>query len=145
MFIGRIRCGIDALYVSRTSKTEVIYSDASTLTEKRAWRIETLAKLNSKCSAIKTRPAIQRILNDGLAGWFRHPSNDFKLDPLAYPADVRTVIYYQNDIGWHHLFLGRFATEWSEIQDVHFIRINQEAQDKKLKCTGQRWLAGSPH
>ena len=64
-----------------------------------AWRIETLAKLNSECSAIKTRPAIQRILNDGLAGWFRHPSNDFKLDPLAYPADVRTVIYYQNDIG----------------------------------------------
>ena len=37
------------------------------------------------------------------------------------------------------MFLGRFAIEWSEIQDVYFIRINQEAQDKKLKRTGQRW------
>ena len=107
--------------------------------DRETWRTTTLEKLNAKCIATKTRPAIQRILNDGLAGWFVHPSTDFRLDPLAYPEDVRRIIMSQNDVGWHQLFLGRFATEWSEIQDVYFIRINQEAQDKKLKRTGQRW------
>ena len=107
--------------------------------DREAWRTSTLEKLKSKCAALKTRPALQRILNDGLVGWFVHPSNDFTLDPEAYPVAVRRVISNQNDIGWHHLFLGRFGTEWSEIQDVHFIRVNQEAQDKKIKRTGQRW------
>ena len=107
--------------------------------DREMWRTETLEKLNSKCEATKTRPAVQKILNDGIAGWFLDPSNEFKLDPMAYPADVRRIVSHQNDIGWQHVFLGRFATEWSEIQDVHFIRINQETNDKKLKRTGQRW------
>ena len=107
--------------------------------DREEWRTTMLTRWASKAPALKTRPMLQRILNDAIAGWFMSDTPDFQLDPMVYPTDVRRLIHHQNDIGWHQVFLGRFATEWSEIQDIYYIQVNQEARDKKVKRTGQRW------
>jgi hypothetical protein len=44
---------------------------------------------------------------------------------------------HQNNIVWHQVFLGRFSTDWSHIQDDHYANMINTKEGKQR--TGQRW------
>lgn len=43
----------------------------------------------------------------------------------------------QIDIGWKHVFLGRFCNEWSDAQEVHYAIMIKTKEGKRR--TDQRW------
>ena len=44
-----------------------------------------------------------------ISDWF----DDTSAYPSKYPVKYTTAIQSQNVIGWHHLFMGHFSTEWA--------------------------------
>ena len=83
------------------------------------WRVAMLNAID-----LKTAPELRAILIKALKAW-THPIADdtetpFSVDPTSAssPALIR-LIANQNDIGWKHVFLGRFCNDWSDVQDAH--------------------------
>ena len=104
------------------------------------WRTNLLLQLQKKCNTLKTRPVIQRVLHDGLKGWLESENLiGYSLSPALYPVEVHRLIHQQNLIGWHHILLGRHTSEWANLQDNFYIRINEEERRTKHKRTGQKW------
>jgi hypothetical protein len=62
----------------------------------------------------------------------------FSIDPstASSPVAIR-MIANQNESGWHHLFLGRFYHEWSDVQEAHCANMLNTKERKSR--TGQRW------
>ena len=44
--------------------------------------------------------------------------------PYRYDMRYHQLIQEQNDIGWRHIFNGRLALKWSELQADHLFAIN---------------------
>ena len=44
-----------------------------------------------------------------ISDWFDNKS----VDPSKYPVKYTAAIDSQNAIGWYHLFMGHFSTEWA--------------------------------
>ena len=66
------------------------------------------------------------------------PDERYRLQPhTTATTTVTRLIRKQNDIGWHHIFLGRFCTDWSEIQDSYYATTLNTKDNKRR--TGQRW------
>ena len=104
------------------------------------WRTEVITNMTKTCSTIHTRPYLTRVLCEALDGWLHHTTEDiYQLNPEVYPPAVHRLIRQQNEIGWHQLFLGRFSTEWSDLQDNYYARLREEKATKGKKQTGQRW------
>ena len=67
---------------------------------------------------------IAKILVNGVQGWLEWTGEaDCQLneDDLYDDKDFRRlIIIIQNRIGWKHVFLGRFAWDWADIQDDYY-------------------------
>jgi hypothetical protein len=50
-------------------------------------------------------------------------------------SDLHQCIKQQNKIGWHHLFKGRMAKEWTRFMETHYRKINADSK----KYSGERW------
>jgi hypothetical protein len=103
------------------------------------WRDNTLESLAKKCGSLHTRPELRQLLIEALAAWFgsSEAANSFQLNPDQYHKDLRALICKQNIIGWQHIFLGRFCTEWSTLQDDYYA--TQLNPSKEKRRTGQQW------
>ena len=90
-----------------------------------AWRDAMLHAIDRKCDDLKTAPELRAILLKALKAWTHSLANNtetpFLVDPTSASTPALTrLIANQNDIGWKHVFLGRFCTDWSDVQDAHY-------------------------
>ena len=100
-----------------------------------SWRHSALQIIMEKSKSLGTRPLLQRILRDAILKWF--DDSNCNLDPRLYPKEVHKLIWQQNQIGWKHIWLGRFTTEWSDLEDNFYARRPKAKAVKRQ--TGQRW------
>ena len=102
------------------------------------WRRKTLSAIDDVCAKSRTKPELRHLLFDSINGWLHHDNPaPFHVDMSSYPSGVYRLIAQQNEIGWDHLFLGRFSREWGRLQDEYYAR--QVNQDKNKRRTGHRW------
>lgn len=92
-----------------------------------------------QCTTLHTRPLLQQVIVVGLRGWLEWQSLDpYLVDATQFHQDAHRLIVHQNAIGWNQLFLGRFATEWSDLQDVFYSR-TPRTKEKHKRRTGTTW------
>ena len=94
-------------------------------TSRSEWREAMIHAIDRKCDNLKTAPDLRRaILIKALKAWTQWIEGDtdtpFSVDPTNASSQVLIrMIANQNDIGWKHVFLGRFCNEWSKVQEAH--------------------------
>ena len=99
-----------------------------------------LRNLERKCDELCTMPRLKRLLLKAIGDWTHHNSSDdseFTVDMSDAPLGIRRLLHQQNAIGWDHLFLGRFSSEWSSLQDEYYARQARATETKRQ--TGHRW------
>jgi hypothetical protein len=97
-----------------------------------------LSKVKKMCEKWATRPHLRDILLDGLKGWLESPEPDqYQLSEALYDDEFQRLIKQQNNIGWKHVFLGRFSVEWSDMQDAFYVTRPNYNPQKSRK--GARW------
>ncbi|CAB9503689.1 expressed unknown protein [Seminavis robusta] len=67
--------------------------------------------------------------------------DDGDIESIEHNADIQDIIDSQHNIGWEHIFKGRFSKLWAQNQDQHL-------KDNNLKTprkNGQSWLTGLIH
>jgi hypothetical protein len=60
------------------------------------------------------------------------------LQPHLFSPRLHRVIQQQNQIGWRHMFNGRFGLEWSKVQQEAYSRRPRQENDQ-IKRTGEKW------
>jgi hypothetical protein len=68
-------------------------------------------------------PHLQALLLQAIREWCLHPHSEtaFTVQPRGGDSPAfRRVIFQQNAIGWEHILLGRFSSEWSRHQDEYY-------------------------
>jgi hypothetical protein len=90
-----------------------------------AWRTEMLKAVDNKCISLRTHPEPRELLVTTLHNWMAWDYADdgppfFVTPQIATTNQIKRLITRQNDIGWHQLFLGRFCTDWSEVQEAYY-------------------------
>ena len=61
------------------------------------------------------------ILIQGVRGWLEWAgADDYQLNEDLYDEEFRRLIVHQNMIVWKHVFLGRFAWDWADLQDNYY-------------------------
>jgi hypothetical protein len=83
---------------------------------RQTWRSEFLSSLRKKCHSIATDQALTDILLIGIESWLNATAPDFSTIPTLYDHVIRD----QTQIGWNHIFQGRFAISWSSMQQQHY-------------------------
>ncbi|KAI2509155.1 hypothetical protein MHU86_5274 [Fragilaria crotonensis] len=109
-------------------------SDAHT-----SWRNSFLKTMEVTCTRLGTMPHLQVLLLRAIREWL-HPHSETVFTVQFRGGDspaLRRVIFQQNAIGWEHILLGRFSSEWSRLQDEYYARRAQSTETKRQ--TGQRW------
>jgi hypothetical protein len=105
-----------------------------------SWRESLLLIVAKKCSDLRTMPSLQALLLRAIREWCLHPHDaaPYQMTPSDNsPRAFRRIIFQQNAIGWEHLFLGRFSSAWSSLQDDYYARQAHSIETKRQ--TGQRW------
>jgi hypothetical protein len=85
-------------------------------------------------ASFPTRPALTKILIDGLRKWLA----DQPIHAIQYPQQYRNMIIKQTAAGWNQIFLGRFVKEWVEFEEATLNTIS----NRKPKQSGSTWLQG---
>jgi hypothetical protein len=75
------------------------------------WRSTLTSKVAAATNTSSTDPMMSDILRDGITRWLRQLPT---LSTAHYPIAYHPLINSQNQIGWDHLFRGRWSTEWSK-------------------------------
>ena len=95
------------------------------------WRTKFLEQLSKKCSALHTDPVLSAILLNGLRCWLSLTP----FDESGIPEQYYDLLQDQRDIGWYHVFIGRFSTRWASLQNA-YLRLHQI----NIKgVTGEKW------
>jgi ribonuclease HI len=98
-------------------------------------RVAEHRKLLAELTALQTDPMLQRILLHGLRRWHQDPNGTLPLPSPQHPwAPYRQLIDEQNQIGWEHIWKGRWSKQWATFQELHYRR-NQATST----FTGQFW------
>ena len=96
------------------------------------WRSETLRRAITYRAA-EVDPILVDILHDGMLRFHKI------LDPIQssdYPARYTPLIIHQNSIGWDQVYRGRWAIDWSQMQDQYSSKSTQPL------VNGATWLLG---
>jgi hypothetical protein len=96
------------------------------------WKNEMMQELDIYIRKNHTRPALASILKEVILSQLRNLSPTFSEHPALY----HKLLNQQHRIGWHQLFLGRFATEWRILQDDYLTTI----PSKKREHSGTIWV-----
>ena len=109
------------------------------------WRRACIQKITEYCLEKQTYPQLTRALTSGLEDWF-NGIDVCSLDNSSFPLDLHEVIRKQSKIGWHHLMLGRFVSDWLRIQGRYMARVlnNTSKRDDKPTYyqTPEQWQVG---
>jgi hypothetical protein len=98
------------------------------------WRQATVQKV-SQYDTNTSDPYLLDILRDGLTRFHR------QLDPVRvedYPGLYHHLITHQNEVGWHHLYCGRWCKEWRLLQNHYMLR----QRTITASVTSGSWLIG---
>jgi hypothetical protein len=90
-------------------------------TTRSTWRSTVIRKVTNATTNSATDPNMSDILRDGLTRWLRC------LPPPTtahYPATYHLLINSQNQIGWDHLFRGRWSSEWKNCHRHYATRMS---------------------
>ena len=104
------------------------------------WRRAMLRNLARKCDELGTMPRLKQLFLQAIGDWTLHTSsddNEFTVHMLDAPLSIRRLLHQQNAIGWDHILLGRFSSEWGSLQDEYYARQARVTETKRQ--TGQRW------
>jgi hypothetical protein len=105
------------------------------------WRTAMIQTVEKQCTDLRTMPSLKALLLQALREWLQYSSDDDTPYQLQAPSTatvaIRRLVFQQNAIGWEHLFLGRFSSEWSSLQDEYYAR-QAHLTDTKRR-TGLRW------
>jgi hypothetical protein len=93
-----------------------------------------IKEVRSFLSSFPTRPALTKILIDGVRKWLA----DQPIHAIHYPPQYRSMIVKQTAAGWNQIFLGRFVKEWIGFQEDSLRTIS----NRKTKQSGTVWLQG---
>ena len=77
-----------------------------------SWRDSTTTKIMQYLPATSD-PYLLDILRDGLTRFHRQVP---QMNPNQYPAKYDQLLRDQNNIGWNHLYRGRWCNEWNILQ-----------------------------
>jgi exonuclease III len=107
-----------------------------------AWRTQMIKSLDAKCESLQTEPTLRAVLITSIQSWMNWlattPEEHFAVPTTsAMSTAITRLINKQNAIGWHHLWLGRYCQDWSEIQEAYYATMINSKEGKKR--TGQRW------
>jgi hypothetical protein len=95
------------------------------------WRSEVWKALHAFHSEYRTAPLLIHVLRSAMEEWLQSES-DIELSTILFPSDVRDLIIQQNAIGsWRQLFNGRFATEWSRLQQTYYQKHRTKAENRR--------------
>ena len=97
-----------------------------------AWRQKVFQQISNPSNSTNHDPILIDILRDGLQRWL-HQEPPLQL--TAYPSKYHRLITYQNQIGWSHLFRGRWSSEW---RILHTDYITNHPTDDSL--AGTNWV-----
>ena len=61
----------------------------------------------------------------------------YRPNVYEFPTRLSVLIQQQSQIGWRHIFNGRFSGRWAEIQEEHYSCMDQSIRTKQM--TGQNW------
>ncbi|KAI2499831.1 hypothetical protein MHU86_14648 [Fragilaria crotonensis] len=109
-----------------------------------AWRSGCIQRIQTYCCETRTYPQLTRLLVDGLERWLSGDDQPL-LNPDQYPTDVHSIIRRQHQVGWKHIMLGRFVTDWRRVQGLYSDRITtvaDSANSPTHKKTPEQWLIG---
>ena len=84
------------------------------------WRLDFMESLAEFCRKTQTDPDIQTLLRVGWEQWFSTYKGDIHLQQNDFLPKLHGIIEQQNRIGSRQLFNGRFATEWSAVQQAAY-------------------------
>lgn len=105
------------------------------------WQTTMVKVVARKCDDLHTMPRLKAILLQALQEWCLHSNDEapYQLSaPRTAPAAIRRlVVYQQNAIGWEHVFLGRFSSKLSYLQDEYYARRAHSIDTTRQ--TGLRW------
>jgi hypothetical protein len=59
----------------------------------------------------------------------------YQLETAIHDDAYELLIQQQNQIGWKHIFLGRFSWAWVDLQDAHYAT----RPNPKKSCKGAKW------
>jgi hypothetical protein len=100
------------------------------------WRQQFIHEVSAFCRETHTHPPISILLISILQRWLDGDDNpQVAID--QYSPDVSSIIRHQSRIGWHHLFQGRFAKEWSRTQQRFY-----EKQFPSQQYQPDKWQTG---
>jgi ribonuclease HI len=102
--------------------------------ERQQWQPEMIEEVKTFATSFPTRPALTRILLDGLRKWLA----DQPFLSTDYPLMYQEMIRKQAAAGWNQLFLGRFVKEWIQFQEHSLSTIS----NRKPNQSGSTWLQG---
>jgi hypothetical protein len=85
-------------------------------------------------TSFPTRPALTKILVDGLRKWLANQP----IHAIQYPQKYRAMIIKQTAAGWNQIFLGGFIKEWIGFDEETLSTIT----NRKPKQSGSTWLQG---
>lgn len=100
------------------------------------WRQNFLNCLSAYCSETQTCPQVSRLLNEVFHHWFNGEESP-KIELTQYTSEVHIILRQQSQIGWRHLFQGRFANAWSEVQRKYHERVFPHQQ-----YAPEKWQVG---
>ena len=96
------------------------------------WRTTLIKKLTKLCDALNTDPPLKAILLHGVRSWLEQSP----FDAGGIPHQYHQLLQEQTEIGWYHVFLARFSTQWAQLQSTHLHR-HHSTNDK---LSGDKWV-----
>jgi hypothetical protein len=83
-------------------------------------------------------PRLKQLFLQAIGDWTLHTSsddNEFTVHMLDAPLSIRRLLHQQNAIGWDHILLGRFSSEWGSLQDEYYARQARVTETKRQTGT----------
>ena len=97
------------------------------------WRTKTLKMIHANTGIITQDPILLDVLRDGIQRWL----TDQPPIPIAdYPFKYSSLIVNQTNIGWSHLFRGRWSHHWKRLHNEY--ATNKGATGEE--ADGTRWV-----
>jgi hypothetical protein len=103
-----------------------------TCPERKEWKSDLMKDIDKYINSNPTRPALASILKESILAQLRNSRPTFG----EHSAIYHKLLLQQHQIGWHQIFLGRFAEEWRVLQDDFLTSVT----NRKRQHSGTLWV-----
>ena len=101
-----------------------------------------LASLRKWLQQAATHPVVTTALMHCITQWLVHGNDDtsqLNITQEASSNKIQTAILAQSRIGWDHLFKGRLAKQWGDIQHDYYSNIRKSSSHNLKKYHDREW------